>query len=143
MKFKISKEYSGLNIEVAFDTLEEAASALQNLRNLARHVMIEDAQAKAKRFWVEEEGTRRISGQITDSGERVALSLLAKWPEPVRNADIVNDTGLSRAGVYDNLTGRRGDKGDWFTSDDELYRLTGKGEDSIVDLVASLINMEE
>lgn len=142
MKFRISRAYKGLSIEVLFENLEETGLALQNLRQLARHTDIEEAQTKAERFWFED-GTRRISDQITDSGERIALSLLAHWPESVRNADIVNETDLSRAGVYDNLTGRRGDKGDWFASDGELYRLTRKGEDSIVDMVLHLVDTED
>lgn len=143
MKFRISREYEGTRIKVLFDDLGETGLALQNLRGLIRHMTIDDAQRRAERLWVEEGGNRGISNQITDSGERVALSLLARWPEPVRNSDIVSDTGLSRAGVYDNLTGRRGDKGDWFTEINELYILTRKGEDSVIDIVMNLTGLEE
>jgi len=72
---------------------------------------------------------------VEDSGVRIALSLLDRWPNPVRNTDIVSDTGLSRAGVYDNLTGRRENKGDWFSSENKMYILSEKGEEEIIKFV--------
>lgn len=143
MKFKIGKNVSGTDIVVSFSTLDEASDAINALRELGQSVLMEDTKARADILWVSEGGIQRISDDITDNGERVALSLLASWPASKSNSDIVTDTGLSRAGVYDQLTGRRGDKGEWFQQEGELYALTSYGETQVRDLVLQLSQGDE
>ncbi|MFW9889907.1 MAG: hypothetical protein ACFFER_17125 [Candidatus Thorarchaeota archaeon] len=143
MKFKLKRIVEGIEVEVVFDSLDELGTALTNLREIMQSVRIENAQRRAQLLWNQTDNVRRVTASIEDSGERIALSLLDRWPNPARNIDITADTGLSRAGVYDHLTGRRGDKADWFRTDDELYSLSETGEAEVIKLVTNLANQEE
>ncbi len=143
MKFKLKRTTNGTDAEVMFDSLDEIGIALDSLREIIRAVRIEDAKNRAQLLWDITNDVRRVTESVEDSGERIALSLLDRWPNPARNSDIVSDTRLSKPGAYDHLTGRRGDKADWFRSDDELYTLSKTGEEEDVSLVSALFNQEE
>lgn len=142
MRFKIGRNVSGTNVEVLFESLDDIPHVIEALRELIHSVAMEETKLEAEALWEIQEGTRVISAQIEDNGDRVALSLLANWPISKSNADIVNDTGISRAGVYDQLAGRRGSKEDWFRQDGELYAFTGFGENEVVKLVRHLTKEE-
>lgn len=143
MKFRLKRTVENTEAEVVFDTLDELGTALTNLRELIRAIRIEDAQKRAQLLWDQTEGVRRVGASVEDSGERIALSLLDRWPNPTRNADIVSDTGLTSGGVSHHLTGRRGDKAEWFRNDNELYSLSETGEEEVIKLVANLATLEE
>lgn len=143
MKFKLRRTANETDAEVMFDSLDELGTALDSLREMIRSVKIEDAKRSAHVFWEQTDGVKQVIASIEDSGERIAISLLDRWPDSVRNADIVLDTGLSRAGVYDNLTGRRGDKGNWFRSDNEMYILSETGEEEVIKFVFERLNPGE
>jgi hypothetical protein len=138
MKFKIGQIVSGIDIEVSFDTIEEFAEATYALRKLYHLIEMDEIKHKSNSFWMISNTRRIVSDIISDSGEKVAISLLASWPNPKSNSDIMSDTGLASATVYDQLTGRRGDKATWFEQDGELYRLSDKGENEVKELVNSL-----
>jgi hypothetical protein len=143
LKFKVARKVSDIEVEVFFDSLDEVASAMNALSILAHHALMEKVKLEAKYLWIDYEGRQRISDDVEDNGAKVALSLLESWPASKSNSDIVKDTGLSRAGVYDQLTGRRGDKGTWFKQDGDLYAFTNFGENEVISLIGSLVNQED
>lgn len=142
MKYVIRRNCEDLELEVLWEDTDSLMDAFEKLDHLYRAATAVQTKKKAAQLWEVIDGSRRVSEQIADSGHRVALSLLDDWPDSKANADLVRETGLSRAGVYDQLTGRRGDKGLWFEEDGELYRLSEHGVSETIAFVSSTVSQE-
>lgn len=139
MKFIIGRDVCGTRVEIECQERSEISQALVDLREISHEVRVEDAKTSMKALWTKREDRGSLDERVEDSGLRVALSLLHGWPNPKSNSDIVSDTDLSRAGVYDQLTGRRGDKAEWFGMEGKNYRLSYTGELEVISLIPSLL----
>jgi hypothetical protein len=139
LRIRLSKTVNDILIEVWISNEEEFREGYSLLNKLCSRAMRESkmdtAFQRVSHLWTMKNEKWQLSDIVIDKSHRVSLSVLKAGWLGISEVDVIDETGMARSTVRDQLTGATKSVSEYYESQNGKYRLTDKGLDWILETV--------